>query len=102
MVPGVEEELAATSFINQRTDQSPEDGEDSGSSDDEDTTQGLRIVCLADLNNMEQSLDPRSPQVTHVQSIYNIFVFINSLHNIILVLPRSSNMVQVEMGCFNL
>lgn len=69
MVSGVEEELAPTRLVDQGADQGPEDGEDPRGPDDEHPPQGLGVVGLADLDNVEQRLDPRPPQVTHVQSV---------------------------------
>ena len=69
MVAGVEEELAPTRLVDQGADQGPEDGEDPGGPDDEHPAQGLRVIGLADLDNVEQRLHPWPPQVTHVQSV---------------------------------
>ena len=69
MVAGVEEELAPTCLVNERTDQCPEDGEHSRSSDDQDPAQGLRVVCLADLDDVEEGLDPGPPEVPHVEPV---------------------------------
>lgn len=49
--------------------QCPQDREDSGSSQDKQPPQSLWVVCLHNLNDPQQCLDPRSPQVTHVQSL---------------------------------
>ena len=64
--PAVEEELAPTGLVNERANEGPEDGEDAWGADDEDTAQGLRVVGLADLDNVEQGLHARPPQVPHV------------------------------------
>ena len=69
MVPGIEEELAPTGLVNQGADQGPQDGEDPRGPDYQHPAQGLGVVGLADLDNVKQGLDPRPPQVAHVQTI---------------------------------
>ena len=66
---GVEEELAAAGLVDERANECPEDGEDPRGPDDEDPTQGFWIVGLADLDNVEESLDAWPPKVSHVQAI---------------------------------
>lgn len=50
------------------THQCPEDREDPGGSEDEEAAQRLRVVGLHHLDDTQQGLDPRSPQMAHVQS----------------------------------
>ena len=69
MIPSVEEELAPTGLVDERTDEGPEDGEDSRSSDDQDPAQGLRVVCLAYLDDVEEGLDSWPPEVPHVEAV---------------------------------
>ena len=69
MIPGVEEELATAGLVDQRTDEGPEDREDSRSSDDENPAQGLWVVCLTDLDDVEESLDSRPPEMSHVETV---------------------------------
>lgn len=49
--------------------QCPEDREDPWCSQDEQASQGLRVVGFHDLDDPQQRLDPWSPQVTHVQPL---------------------------------
>ena len=69
MIPSVEEELAPACLVNERTDEGPEDGEDSRCSDDEDPAQSLRVVGLADLDDVEESLHPGPPEMSHVEAV---------------------------------
>ena len=69
MVSSIEEELAPTGLVNQGTDQGPQDGEDPRGPDYQHPTQGLGVVGLADLDNVEESLDAWPPKVSHVQAI---------------------------------
>merc|ERR1719264_1837729 len=64
----IEKELCPACFVDQRTDQRPKDREHPGSADDEDSSESLRVISFADLDNMEQSLDAGSPQVPHVET----------------------------------
>lgn len=64
----IDEELPSGVVINERTNQSPEDREDPGGSEDEEAAQRLRVVGLHHLNDAQQGLDARSPQMAHVQS----------------------------------
>ena len=69
MVSGVEEELSPARLVDERTDEGPEDGEDSRGSDDEDPAQGLRVVGLADLDDVEERLHSGPPEVAHVEAV---------------------------------
>ena len=69
MIPGVEEELATAGLVDERTDEGPEDREDSRSSDDENPAQGLWVVCLTDLDDVEESLDTWPPEMSHVETV---------------------------------
>ncbi|TNN49454.1 hypothetical protein EYF80_040350 [Liparis tanakae] len=51
------------------TDTGPEDGEHPGGSQDEQPSQSLGVVGLHDLDDPQQRLDARAPQVTHVQPL---------------------------------
>ncbi len=67
--PRVEQELPAARLVNERTDERPEDGKDAGRADNEHAAQRLRIVGLADLDNVEEGLHAGPPQVPHVQAL---------------------------------
>lgn len=49
--------------------QCPKDGENPGSSQDEQPPQSLWVVGLHDLDDPQQRLDSWSPEVTHVQPL---------------------------------
>ncbi len=67
--PRVEQKLPAARLVNERTDERPEDGKDARRADNEDAAQRLRIVGLADLDDVEEGLDAGPPQVPHVQAL---------------------------------
>ena len=58
---GVEQKLAAAGLINERADQRPQDGEDTGRPDDEDSAQCFRIVSLAYFYDVQQSFHSGPP-----------------------------------------
>ncbi len=67
--PRVEQELPAARLVNERTDERPEDGKDARRADNEHAAQRLRIIGLADLDDVEEGLDAGPPQVPHVQAL---------------------------------
>jgi hypothetical protein len=67
--PRVEQKLPAARLVNERTDKRPEDGKDARRADNEDAAQRLRIVGLADLDDVEEGLDAGPPQMPHVQAL---------------------------------
>ena len=69
MISGVKQKFAPTCLVYERTHQGPEDGEDPRRPDDEDSAERLRIVGLAYLYDVQQSLHPRSPEMSHVETV---------------------------------
>ena len=47
------------------TDNGPGNGKHSWSSYHQNSTHGLRIIVFDSFNDIQQSLDPRTPQMTH-------------------------------------
>ncbi len=67
--PRVEQKLPAARLVNERTDERPEDWKDARRADNEHAAQRLRIVGLADLDDVEEGLHAGPPQVPHVQAL---------------------------------
>ena len=64
----VDEELLRRVLVDERTDERPEYGEDAWGAYDQEVPHSLGVVCFHDLDDVEQGLYARPPQVSHAQA----------------------------------
>ena len=69
VAPAVDKELVARVLVDEGADERPEDGEDAWGAHDQQAPHRLGVVRLDHLDDVQQRLDARPPQVTHAEAL---------------------------------